>query len=60
MLDVDLGAAVQHFNPGGGGRELASAAASPLLLLASAAPGNASTASGLFGIAALLIALGAG
>eukprot|EP00903_Cladosiphon_okamuranus_P013347 g12440.t1 len=55
-LDVDLGGAMARHGDGGGA--LASAV-SPLLV-ASAAPGNPSTASGLFGIAALVIALGAG
>lgn len=55
-LRLDLGGALAHHGDRGGA--LASAV-SPLLV-ASAAPGNPSTASGLFGIAALVIALGAG
>lgn len=62
LQGVNLGAAAaaagvaQHADGGGGGLV---SIASPLLL-ATEAPGNASTATGLFGIAALVIALGAG
>lgn len=60
LHSVNVGAAVaqHHAGVGGGGGGLMSIA-SPLLL-AMEAPGNASTATGLFGIAALVIAVGAG
>lgn len=56
-FDFDLGAAAAAAHHADGGA-LASVV-SPLLVAAEA-PGNASTATGLFGIAALVIALGAG
>lgn len=57
LHSAHLGAAVaQHADRGGGGLV---SIPSPLFL-ATEAPGNASMATGLFGIAALVIALGAG
>eukprot|EP00752_Nemacystus_decipiens_P009812 g8756.t2 len=60
FLSLDLGAAADPADGGALVASWSSSAVSPLLVISSAAPGNPATASGLFGIAALVIALGAG